>query len=333
LPKRKLEIAVEMWPMTHPIKISGHIMAVTEVVVVRLSEGRHQGKGEAIGVFYRDDTVASMLAEIETARDGIEAGICRDELRRLMSAGGARNAIDCALWDLEAKTGNRPVWQIAGLEAPRALLTSYTISADTPVYMADTAVNALQDARAIKLKLLGDGLDASRVRAVRAARADVWMGVDANQGLTPQTLSELTPALLECGIEIIEQPFRTEDEALLDGFNSTISIAADESAQTLDDVSRVAARYDVINIKLDKCGGLTEALLMAHEARRLGLRLMVGNMGGTALAMAPAFLLGQICDIVDLDGPIFLKTDRDPPMIYRDGYVDAPTGQWGWPVQ
>jgi L-alanine-DL-glutamate epimerase-like enolase superfamily enzyme len=332
LPKRKLKIAVETWPMTHPVKISGHIMAVTEVVVVGLSEGHHQGKGEAIGVFYRDDTLASMLAQIDQARDGIEAGISRSELRQLMPAGGARNAIDCALWDLEAKIKNSPVWQLAGLEAPRALLTTYTISADTPANMADTARSNLQGAKAIKLKLLGDSLDVSRVRAVRAARNDVWMGVDANQGLTPRTLSELTPALVDCGVQIIEQPFKAEDDELLKGFTSIVPIVADESAQTLDDVCGVAARFDVINIKLDKCGGLTEALLMAAEARRLGLRLMVGNMGGTALAMAPAFLLGQICDIVDLDGPIFLKTDRDPPMIYRDGYVDAPTGQWGWPA-
>jgi L-alanine-DL-glutamate epimerase-like enolase superfamily enzyme len=318
--------------MTHPIKISGHIMAVTEVVVVSLSEGHHHGKGEAIGVFYRDDTLASMLAQIDQARDGIEAGISRNELRRLMPAGGARNAIDCALWDLEAKIKSSPVWQLAGLEPPRALLTTYTISADTPANMADAARSNLQGAKAIKLKLLGDGFDVSRVRAVRAARSDVWMGVDANQGLTPRTLSELTPALVDCGVQIIEQPFKAEDDELLDGFVSTIPIAADESAQTLDDVGRVAARFDVINIKLDKCGGLTEALLMALEARRLGLRLMVGNMGGTALAMAPAFMLGQLCDIVDLDGPIFLKTDRDPPMTYRDGYVDAPTGQWGWPA-
>jgi L-alanine-DL-glutamate epimerase-like enolase superfamily enzyme len=195
--------------------------------------------------------------------------------------------------------------------------------------MAAGARGRYWDARAIKLKLLGDGQDAERVRAVRTARADIWLGVDANQGLTPEGLAELLPTLVETGVELIEQPCKVGEEPTLGHGRSPIPLAADESVQSLKDLAQQVGRFEFINIKLDKCGGLTEALLMVAECRRLGLRPMVGTMAGTSLAMTPALLVGQLCDLVDLDGPLFLARDRSPAVIYSKGLVSASDGLWG----
>jgi len=219
------------------------------------------------------------------------------------------------------------VWQLAGLEQPHPLLTTFTCGADTPEKMAATA-RGYANARAIKLKLTGEGSDADRVRAVRDALPDVWIGVDANQGFTRASLESLMPALTEARVQLIEQPFPIGQEALLDGFKSPIPVAADESAQTLADIRGLIGRFNVMNIKLDKCGGLTEGLSMARAARAAGLELMVGNMLGTSLAMAPAFLVGQLCKVVDLDGPVFLKADRSHTIRYADGMIDCPREVW-----
>jgi len=184
-------------------------------------------------------------------------------------------------------------------------------------------------ARAIKLKLTGDAVDAERVRAVREVLPEVWIGVDANQGFSPASLEKLMPRLVEARVALIEQPFPAGQEALLDGFNSPIPVAADESVQSLRDVPSLVGRFNVMNIKLDKCGGLTEALAMARAAHSLGLDSMVGNMMGTSLAMAPAFLVGQLCDLVDLDGPVFLKSDRTDAVQYVDGFISCRETLWG----
>jgi L-alanine-DL-glutamate epimerase-like enolase superfamily enzyme len=183
--------------------------------------------------------------------------------------------------------------------------------------------------RAIKLKLLGDGLDAERVRAVRRERPDVWLGVDANQGFTPESLDATWPALLACNVRLVEQPFPVGHDAWLTECSRAIPFGADESLQALDDLDRIADLYDVVNIKLDKCGGLTEGLDIARRARSRDLKVMVGNMTGTSLGMAPAFVLGQLCDVVDLDGPIFLARDYIPGVTYRDGHIEIPTPFWG----
>jgi L-alanine-DL-glutamate epimerase-like enolase superfamily enzyme len=271
-----------------------------------------------------------MLAQVESVRAGIEAGISRESAQTLLPAGGARNALDCALWDLEAKLAGRGGWQIAGLEKPHPLLTTMTCSAEDPEKMAATAAG-YRNAKAIKLKLTGEPSDADRVRAVREARADVWLGVDANQGFTRASLEQLMPVLIETRVQLIEQPFPIGQDSLLDGFQSPIPVAADESVQTLADVRGLVGRFKVMNIKLDKCGGLTEGLAMARLARELALETMVGNMMGTSLAMAPAYLLGQLCSVVDLDGPIFLKTDRDQRVKYADGLISCPEAIWGNP--
>ncbi|HEY1752005.1 MAG TPA: dipeptide epimerase [Caulobacteraceae bacterium] len=323
-----LDVAIERWPLKKPFRITGYVFDHAEVVVATVNDGAHSGRGEASGVYYRGDTPESMAAAIEAARGTIEAGLTREELRAQLPAGGPRNALDCALWELEAAQAGRPAWRLESEAAPHRLLTTYTVGADTPEVMAQGARDYV-GARAIKLKLLGDGQDAERVAAVRRARPEVWIGVDANQGFSLATLKALTPALVAADVKLIEQPLPIGAEADLDGYASPIPLAADESVQGLADVAALAGRFQVMNIKLDKCGGLTEGLLMAHEAKRLGLAVMVGNMTGTSLAMAPAYILGQHCDVVDLDGPMFLRQDRAPGVRYVDGYIECDEAVWG----
>ncbi len=312
-----------------PFRISGYTFDKSPVTLVTLREGNLTGRGEASGVYYLEDTPERMLLTIEKLCVAIEAGPTREELRSLLPAGGARNAVDCALWELESRRNDRPVWQLAGIKAPRPLLTTFTVSADDPLPMAERAKGYTQ-ARAIKIKLTGEvDLDLARVRAVRAARPDVWLGVDANQGYTRATLDLLLPGLVDAQVALLEQPCPRGREAELDGIDHTIPIAADESVQGLAEVEGLAGHFDVVNIKLDKCGGLTEGLLISERARELGMKVMVGNMIGTSLAMAPAFVLGQHCDVVDLDGPIFLARDRSPSVTYEDGLIRCDEAVWG----
>jgi L-Ala-D/L-Glu epimerase len=323
-----LQIGVEKWPLKAPFRITGYTFVAVDVVIATVSCRGHVGRGEAAGVYYRGETVASMTTQIEAVRGDIEAGIDRQDLRRLLPAGGARNAVDCALWDLEARLSGIPAWKLAGLNAPVPLVTTFTLGADDPQKMAQLATS-YADAQAIKLKLTGTAVDADRVRAVRAARPEAWLAVDANQGFTRASLADLMPTLVDARVGLIEQPFPIGREADLDGLRSPIPIAADESAQDLNDVAGLVGRFNVVNIKLDKSGGLTEALAMARQAHSLGLDVMVGNMTGTALAMAPAALVGQLCRIVDLDGPIFLQNDRSPGVVYENGTVWCPPEVWG----
>lgn len=299
--------------------------------VVTLQDGAHTGRGEAAGVYYLDDRPESMIQRLETLRPRIEAGLDRARLMQLLPAGGARNALDCALWALESHRRGIPVWQLAGLGESRPLLTTFTVGADDPAAMALRAA-AYQEsgARALKLKLTGSpGMDSERVRAVRRRCPNAWIGVDANQGYDAGTLPLLLPSLVDEGISLLEQPCRRGEESGLDGIERAVPFAADESILDLQELEQLHPHFDVVNIKLDKCGGLTEGLLMARRARDLGLQVMVGNMAGTSLAMAPAFVIGQYCDVVDLDGPVFLARDRTPGVVYRDGYIDCPAGIWG----
>lgn len=327
----KLQATLKSWPITAPFHITGYTFTAFDALIVELTdEHGHVGCGEAQGVYYHKDTPVTMLAQLEALRARIEAGITRAELQQLLPAGGARNVLDCALWDLEAKCTGKPVWQLAGLKAPKPLLTTYTVSAESPEVMALRA-SAFTGARAIKLKLTDDDLNASRVLAVRKACPDVWLMVDANQGFTRKSFARLLPTLIEARVDVIEQPFPVGSEAWLDGLDRPIPLAADESVQDRSDLAKMAGRVDVINIKLDKCGGLTEALAIAEEAHKLGFKLMVGNMGGSSLAMAPSFVVGQLCDVVDLDGPISLLEDYSPSVVYVDGTIWCPAALWGSP--
>ena len=328
----RLQATQKSWAIKAPFHITGYTFTAFDALIVELTDEQGRtGRGEAQGVYYRHDTPATMQVQIEALRAQIEAGIDRQTLQKLLPAGGARNALDCALWDLEAKRSGKPVWQLAGLDTPRPLRTTYTLGAEEPEAMAEGA-KAYAAARAIKLKLTDDGRSAERVLAVREARPDVWLMVDANQGFTRESFARLLPTLAEARVDVVEQPFPVGKEDWLDGLDRPIRVAADESVQDRGDLEKMVGRVDVINIKLDKCGGLTEALLIAREARKLGFDLMVGNMGGSSLAMAPAFVVGQLCDVVDLDGPISLIEDYAPSVTYEDGSVWCPEAVWGGPL-
>jgi L-alanine-DL-glutamate epimerase-like enolase superfamily enzyme len=327
----RLHAELKKWPTKAPFHITGYTFTAFEALVVSLvDDDGLQGQGEGLGVYYFNDTPTTMLAQIEALRGQIEAGVTRRELQDLLPAGGARNALDCALWDLEAKRSGQPVWALAGLKAPRPLLTTFTLGAEDPDMMAERALG-YSTARALKLKLTDDDFNAARVLAVRAARPDVWLMVDANQGFTRESFAQLLPTLVEARVSVVEQPFPVGNDAWLDGLQRPIALAADESVQDRRDLQKMVGRVDIINIKLDKCGGLTEALAIAEEARRLGFDLMVGNMSGSSLAMAPAFVVGQLCNVVDLDGPVFLTIDRSPSVSYEDGNIWCPDEVWGGP--
>lgn len=327
LSKIQLRLETQSWPLKRPFRITGHVWEHQDIVICSLSRAGHSGRGEATGVYYRGESAASIAAQIASARAEIEAGISRAALQELLPAGGARNAVDCALWALESREQGIPAWQLAGLEPPRALLTTFTLGADAPELMAERAA-AAQVARALKLKLVGDGQDAERVRAVRAARADVWLGVDANQAFDRAAVDALLPVLIAERVALLEQPCRIGAEEALRGLQSPIPLAADESVQTAADLAAMQGLFEVVNIKLDKCGGLTEGLKMAQRARALGFEVMVGNMIGTSLSCAPAFLVGQLCQVVDLDGPWHLAGDIEPSVSYVDGLLHCPPGLW-----
>ena len=324
-----VELRVERFPFLQPFRISGHVFIETVLLVAELSDGKNFGRGEGAGVYYLGDDIDHMVAEASRARGAIERGATRKQLQELLPPGGARNALDCAFWDLEAKQKGKPVWDLAGLDPPKPLRSTLTLGADNADKMAKAALAIDPDAP-VKVKLTGElADDIARVVAIRAARSEAWIGVDANQGYNLETLAELLPVLVSTGVAQLEQPLPRGREADLDGLVRPLPFVADESALSLEDTAALVGRFDAVNIKLDKCGGLTEGLAIARQARLLGLDVMVGNMMGTSLSMAPSYLVGQLCDIVDLDGPTFLAHDRKPGVVYRGGMIHCPSEIWG----
>lgn len=316
------------WPYSRPFRISYRTYAVAEGLQIHLTDGDWVAHGEALGVGYHGETVDSMLAQLEGVKLALERGIERSELATLLPAGGARCAADCALWDLEAKRNRMRAWELAGVGMVKMLTSDYTVSLDSPDVMAQRAAEAREFSK-LKLKLAGEK-DLERVHAVRVARPDAELIVDANQAWNERQLREFTPKLAELGVKLIEQPLPAgADEALL-GYESTVPICADESCQTSDSLPSLVGKYQYVNIKLDKTGGLTEALHLAREAQRKGFKLMVGCMGGSSLAMAPAFIVGQLCEFVDLDGPLLSTHDVAHPIRYEGGRMSLPDrALWG----
>jgi L-Ala-D/L-Glu epimerase len=326
---RALNVEKAAIRFAEPFRITGYVFDSMPSIVAEITQGNSVGRGEAAGVYYLGDGQDHMLETIEQVRAGIEDGMTREDLQVVLPAGGARNALDCALWELEAKLSRIPVWQLAGVRRPRPLVTTFTLPADDPSILA-AKVDRLSFAKSIKLKLDGNiDVDRERMRIVREARPDVWIAVDANQGFVPENLDALAEAAREHSVSLIEQPLKRGKDSALEGWRPGIPIAADESILDLAELQERASYFDVINIKLDKCGGLTEALKMARAARLLDKQLMVGNMGGSTLAMAPGFVLGQLCDIVDLDGPYGLADDPLAEQIYADGAIFVPQTIWG----
>ena len=314
--------------LVEPFRISDHVFEHVDALFLQLEAEGLVGRAEAAGVYYLGDDVAGMAGALAAMRTASAAGIDHARLARLLPPGGARNAFDCALWDLQARRTGTPVWQLLGLRPPAPLVTTFTIGHASPEAMSERAIGYAQ-ARAIKIKLGGDRHDEQRIRGVRSARPDVWLGVDANRSLTPASLESLLPALIEANVALLEQPFEVGRDSELAALELPLVVAADESLQSEGDLDALSRYYRSVNIKLDKCGGLTAALRLAQRAEALGLGLMVGNMIGTALAMAPACLLGQYCAVVDLDGPIFLDVRHSGDAGYRDGRFHCPAALWG----
>jgi L-Ala-D/L-Glu epimerase len=317
------------WEYASSMRLSYRTKTHARAVIVELREGDRVGRGEGLGVAYHGETPESLLEQLSAIEGDLRNGLSRADLQSRLPAGGARNAVDCALWDLEARQRGCRAWELAGMHAVHPLLTTYTLGIDSPDTMSRAAA-AVPRYSLLKIKLNGDADDLWRALAVRRARPDAGLVVDANQSLSPPQLRQLLPHFLELGVTLIEQPLPASADAELAGFDSPIPLCADESCQTVASVAALAGKYQYANIKLDKCGGLTEALQLAAVAKASGLKLMVGCMGGSSLSMAPAFIIGQMCDVVDLDGPLLLKADVANAIRYDGNRMSAPESRlWG----
>ena len=324
----KLYAKIERWPVAGAFTIARGAKTYVDVVVAEIIDGDHVGRGEGTAIYYHGESAESALAQVLAQADAIAAGFTRADLQTCLPRGAARNALDCALWDLEAKKADTPVWQLVGLPRPKPLVTAFTISLGEPARMeADARASAHRPL--LKLKLAGQG-DEARVAAVRRGAPKARLIVDANEAWTGRDIAAEAFTLARYGVELIEQPVRAGEDALLDGVRSPIPLAADESCQDRADLARCAGRYQAINIKLDKTGGLTEALALATEAKRMGLELMVGCMLATSLGIAPAFLIGGAARWVDLDGALLLAEDRSAAMQAANGRLEPPPPElWG----
>lgn len=322
-----VRVAVERWPIAGNFVISRGAKTEAQVVVASVSDGAHTGRGECVPYARYGETVDGVVEAIEAFAPLLST---RDALAVGMSAGAARNALDCALWDLEAKRTGRPAHDLAGLKPPAPRATCYTVSLGAPAEMALAAQSAFaRGLSLIKLKLGGEG-DVERLRAVRAACPAARLVADANEAWSAAMLAPLLEVAAEAGVELIEQPLPAGQDDALARISRRVPVCADESLHTRADLPALAQRYDAINVKLDKAGGLTEALAVTRDARALGLRIMVGCMVATSLAMAPAMLVAQQADWVDLDGPLLLARDRADGLRYEAGQAFPPVpALWG----
>lgn len=323
----QLVVTPERFPIRGSFTIARGSKSEAAVVLVELHEGGFTGRGECVPYARYGESVEDVAAALTALAAPVAAGMGREKLSSLLPPGAARNAIDCAFWDLEAKRAGKPAYQLAGLPAPRPAITAFTISLDTPEAMAEAARASGHEL--LKLKLGTDG-DRERVAAVRAATPGTRLIVDANEGWTAANLASNLAACAEAGIELVEQPLPAAEDALLAHTARPVPVCADESAHGLDSLPQLIGRYDALNIKLDKTGGLTEALALARAARAAGLDIMVGCMVATSLAMAPAMLLAPLARFVDLDGPLLLARDREPSLRYEGSVIYPPEpALWG----
>jgi L-alanine-DL-glutamate epimerase-like enolase superfamily enzyme len=324
----QLAVRGEGFPLAQTFTISRGSKTTADVVVVELSRDGHRGRGESVPYPRYGESVDASIAEIESLRTQLEAGLDRQGLQEALHPGAARNALDCAFWDLEAKLSGRPVHQLAKLAPPHPVETAYTLSLDTPEAMGRAAA-ANAERPLLKIKLAGAD-DLARVAAIRANAPDSTLIVDANEGWTPDQVEPLSTELARFGVALIEQPLPAGEDAILADCAHPVPLCADESCHTTTDLDELATRYECINLKLDKTGGLSEALHLVARARDLGLDLMIGCMVATSLAMAPATLLAPQARFVDLDGPLLLKQDRDHGLHYDGSLLHPPLPQlWG----
>jgi len=324
----KMSIHLEEWELIQPFRISGAEWINAHSIVVQLMQNGFVGRGEAQGVFYLDETAESIFEQANAVADEIRGGISREDLQQLLPAGGARNAVDCAMWDLECKQSGQTIWQLTGID-PKPVTTVFTIGLESTAEAMAAKAAAAADAPILKIKLDGHQ-PYEKLAAIRAARPDAELVVDANQGWDFALLQEVLPQCMDLDLGMIEQPLKRDGDGILEGFESPITLAADESCLHTGELDAAARRYSMINIKLDKTGGLTEALKLARAAREKGCKLMVGNMVGTSLSMAPSFVVAQLCDFVDIDGPLLLKYDHPQGLVYNKGVVSVfDSSFWG----
>lgn len=323
-----LATAAERWPIAGNFTISRGSKTAADVVVATLTDGEIAGRGECVPYPRYGETVPQVLAALEAALPGIADDLSWEAIPALVGPKAARNALDCALWDLRAKRAGLPVWRLAGLSEPRPVVTAYTLSLDSPRAMGEAAARAVHRPL-LKLKLGRDG-DIDRLKAVRAMAPANRLIVDANEGWTADNLEAMLAACADHGVELVEQPLPAGHDEPLRHVARPVPVCADESAHDLSGLDGLVGKYDAINIKLDKTGGLTGALALARAARARGLKIMVGCMLATSLAMAPAFLVAQMADVVDLDGPLLLEQDRQPGFHYEGSLMfPPPAALWG----
>ncbi|WP_116085424.1 N-acetyl-D-Glu racemase DgcA [Tropicimonas sp. IMCC34011] len=319
-----ITVTEDTFRLAETFTISRGSRTEARVLTVTVEEGGHRGRGECVPYARYDETLESVRAEIES----LPAGIDRAALQEALPAGAARNAVDCALWDLEAKRAGQPAWQIAGLAVPLPEITAFTLSLDTPEKMQAAAARHAHRPL-LKIKL-GTPDDMPRLEAVRAGAPEARIVVDANEGWSPEVYRDLAPHLVRLGVTLVEQPVPAGEDEALRGLERPVPLCADESVHDRATLGRLEGLYDLVNIKLDKTGGLTEALALRAEAERMGFGIMVGCMVGSSLAMAPAVLLAQGAAVTDLDGPLLLAEDRDTPLTFDVAGVHPPSPElWG----
>lgn len=323
----RIEARQETWPLKQLFRISRGSRTEAQVVVVTISDREHVGCGECVPLARYNQSITSVLAQIESIEN--EKDFNRQILQQLMPPGAARNALDCALWDLEAKASGKRVWEIADIPMLPEVETSFTISLDTPEKMA-AAAKANTSLPTLKLKLGGDLADFARVQAVRDVAPSARLLIDANESWTPEHYREIVPALKQLSVELIEQPFPANADEVLEILDRPIPVCADESCHTTVDLKRLTNRYEAVNVKLDKTGGLTEALCLCERAREKGFKILIGCMVCTSLGIAPARLMANAAQWVDLDGPLLISRDRDHTIPYENGKIGVPPRElWG----
>jgi len=320
----RIEVTADVFRLAQVFTISRGSRTEAKVLTVRLSEGGVTGWGECVPYARYDETLESVTAQIE----GLEGEITHDSLYDLLPAGAARNAVDCALWDLEAKRAGKRVWDLIGLPAPKPQITAYTLSLDDPAKMqAQAAENAFRPLLKIKL---GTPDDMPRLEAVRAGAPQSTIIIDANEGWSAEVYADLAPHLVRLGVKLVEQPLPAGDDDALIGMDRPVPVCADESAHDTASLPNLKGKYDMVNIKIDKTGGLTEALRLRQAALEQGYDVFVGCMVGSSLAMAPATLVAQGVSFVDLDGPLLLGEDRKTPLVFDENGVHPPAPElWG----
>lgn len=327
---RQLSVRHESFPIAGSFTISRGSKTTAEVVLVEITDDGSalKGRGECVPYPRYGESIEGVIETVESVRGAIESGLERQELQQLLPAGAARNAVDCALWDLDAKRAGCRAWELAGIDVPRTEVTAYTLSLDSPEAMQRAAAKHASRPL-LKLKLAGDG-DIERVTAVRKGAPEARIIVDANEGWTIEQYQRMAPVLASLGVSLIEQPLPAGKDDALIGIDRSVPVCADESCHDSGTLSQLQGKYDVVNIKLDKTGGLTEALKMRAAAESMGFDIMVGCMLATSLAMAPATLVAGGVGTVDLDGPLLLAEDRSHPLDYSNNLVGLPSPElWG----